>query len=79
MDPERLCRLAVDYRDIGCDDAEVAELMADRYPALRESPLALARILRPVFGTSVRDMHAIHARLRGVCPPAGPGKDVPRG
>lgn len=62
---DRLAQLAAEYREIGCDVVEVADLMVSRHPHLKESPLDLARILKQVFGVSVRDLHAVAAWVRG--------------
>ncbi|KJK57374.1 hypothetical protein [Saccharothrix sp. ST-888] len=62
---ERLARLAVEYRDIGCSVVEVADLMVEKHPGLREVPFNLAQILRSAFRLSVHDLQYINAWLQG--------------
>ncbi|AIR99875.1 hypothetical protein [Streptomyces glaucescens] len=62
---ERLARLAVEYREIGCSVAEIADLLASKHPRLRAEPFRLAQVLRSAFDLSVHDLQYITAWVQG--------------
>ncbi|MET8344650.1 hypothetical protein [Streptomyces microflavus] len=62
---ERLARLAVEYHEIECSIAEIADLLIDKHPNLRLVPLRLSQVLRSAFGISVHDLQYVTAWVQG--------------
>ncbi len=62
---ERLARLAVEYHEIGCSIAEIADLMTDKHPDLRSAPFRLAQVLRSAFSLPIHDLQYVTAWVQG--------------
>ncbi|AXI77205.1 hypothetical protein C7M71_006905 [Peterkaempfera bronchialis] len=62
---ERLARLAVEYHEIGCSIAEIADLLIDKHPNLSLVPFRLSQVLRSAFGLSAHDLQYVTAWVQG--------------